>query len=62
MKLSQKLRELREEKGLTQQELATMPQLSRSSIINFEKDKRNPKVKDLQKIAKVLNVPVEKLI
>ena len=58
----EKIKEIREEQGLTQQELATMSQLSRSSIINFEKDKRNPKVKDLQKIAKVLNVPVEKLI
>ena len=58
----EKIKEIRKEQRLTQQELATMSQLSRSSIINFEKDKRNPKVKDLQKIAKVLNVPVEKLI
>ena len=52
----------RKEKGITQEQLAKLTGLSRSSIINFESDRRNPRVKDLKKIATALNVPIETLI
>ena len=58
----EKIRNLRKQQRLSQQELAKMSKLSRSSIINFETDKRNPRVRDLQKIADALNVPIEELI
>ena len=52
----------RKEKGITQEQLAKLTGLSRNTIINFENDKRNPRVKDLKKIATALNVPIETFI
>lgn len=52
----------RMKQGITQEQLAKLTGLSRSSIINYEADKRNPRVKDLKKIATALNVPIEALI
>lgn len=43
-------------RGLTQQELADKSGFSRNSIMNWEKGKRNPKIGDIEKIAKVLDV------
>ena len=43
-------------RGLTQQELADKSGFSRNSIMNWETGKRNPKVGDIEKIAKVLDV------
>ena len=52
----------RKRKGITQEQLAKLTGLSRNTIINFENDRRNPRVKDLRKIAKALSVPIEQLI
>lgn len=52
----------RKKKGITQEQLAKLTGLSRNTIINFENDKRNPRVKDLRKIANALSVPIEQLI
>lgn len=43
-------------RGLTQQELADKSGFSRNSIMNWETGKRNPKIGDIEKIAKVLDV------
>ena len=52
----------RKKKGITQEQLAKLTGLSRNTIINFENDKRNPRVRDLRKIANALSVPIEQLI
>lgn len=60
--LLEEIRHSRKEKGITQEQLAKISGLSRSSIINFETGRRDPRVKDLKKIAHALNVPVEQLL
>lgn len=58
----EEIRHSRKEKGITQEQLAKISGLSRSSIINFETGRRDPRVKDLKKIARALDVPVEQLL
>ena len=58
----EKIRKMRKQQGLSQEQLAKNSGLSRYSIINFETGRRDPRVKDLKKIAKALNVSVKELI
>lgn len=60
--LLEEIRHSRKEKGITQEQLAKISGLSRSSIINFETGRRDPRVRDLKKIAHALDVPVEQLL
>lgn len=60
--LLEEIRHSRKEKGITQEQLAKISGLSRSSIINFETGRRDPRVKDLKKIAQALNVPIKQLL
>ena len=53
-----KLAELREQKNLSQDELATELQLSQSTISNYEKGTRKIDVESLQKICDYFNVPI----
>ena len=62
MKLLEEIRKVRKKRGLSQEQLAKNSGLSRYSIINFETGRRDPRVKDLRKIAKALNVSVAELI
>lgn len=56
MNLGIKIKALREQRGLTQIELANLSDTSRASIQLYEADKVNIPVKNLEKIAKALNV------
>ncbi|CUU77916.1 DNA-binding protein [Campylobacter hyointestinalis] len=56
MNLGIKIKALREQRGLTQIELANLSNTSRASIQLYEADKVNIPVKNLEKIAKALNV------
>ena len=58
----EEIRHSRKKKGLSQEQLAKISGLSRSSIINFETGRRDPRVKDLRKIANALDVPIEQLL
>ncbi len=60
--LLEEIRHSRKERGITQEQLAKISGLSRSSIINFETGRRDPRVKDLRKIARALNVSIEQLL
>lgn len=60
--LSQKIKYARKKNKITQTELSKRTNLSRNTIVNFETGKRNPRVRDLQKIANALNVSIEELI
>ena len=58
----EQIRQVRKQRGLSQAQLAKISGLSRYSIINFETGKRDPRVRDLKKIATALDVPIEELI
>lgn len=57
MNVGIKIKELRTEKGLSQQELANKCGMSKNSIYNYENGKRSPRSEDLYKIAEALGVP-----
>ncbi|MBC7094927.1 helix-turn-helix transcriptional regulator [Thermococcus sp.] len=54
-----RLRELREAKGLTQEELAKALGVTRQTIIAIEKGKYNPSLELAFKIAKFFKVKIE---
>jgi transcriptional regulator with XRE-family HTH domain len=56
------IREKREEKGLTQIEVAEKAELDRNYIGMVERGERNPSYLSLIKIAKGLNITVDQLI
>ena len=53
-----KLSELRKEKGLSQEQLATDLNISQSSISNYESGTTKPDTDILQKIAEYFKVPI----
>lgn len=60
---SDRLKELREEKGLTQMQLAEILNISKSAIANYESGLREPKDNRLwKKIASYFNVTVDYLM
>lgn len=61
MLLAQRLKELRLEKGYTQESLAYESELTLSQIARIETVKINPTVSTIFKIARTLNVPVSAL-
>lgn len=62
MKLGEKIKKLRQLRGLTQKELAKRAGLSELSIVLYEKGNRRPRVDVIAKIAKALDVSVEYLL
>jgi transcriptional regulator with XRE-family HTH domain len=62
-RLGPMLKTLREEKGLTQDELAKKAQLTKPYISQLENGIRNnPSMSTLQRLAKALGVPVAELL
>lgn len=62
MSFGKRLRKSREEKNLTQKQLADLVFLGESTISFYESDKREPKYEILEKIADVLGVSVDWLL
>ena len=61
--LSTIVKRLREKKGLSQEKLARLADVSNNTIVNIEAGKQNnPTIDTLRKIAKVFDVSVNKLI
>jgi len=60
-KIGVKIREIREDKGYTQEELAHKANLNRAYIGYIERGERNASTETISKIAKALKVPVHKL-
>lgn len=56
------LRTLRERRGLTQQQVADLVGVHRVTIVKIENEKLKPGVDLLESLAKVLRVPVTKLL
>ena len=61
MALITKVKELREEAGIKQSELAEKVGVRRETIVHLENGKYNPSLKLAMDIAKVFNEPVEKI-
>ena len=62
MTFGENLKIARIKKKLTQQQLADMLELSKSTITNYEADKRQPDVFMIKKLAKILDVTGDYLI
>lgn len=61
--ISKTLRKLREQKGLTQEKLARLADVSNNTVIKIEAGKnQNPTIETLKRLAKVLDVTVDDLI
>jgi transcriptional regulator with XRE-family HTH domain len=60
--LGQKLKELRESKGLTQTELEKILGIPNQSISNYERDFREPDYDTLKRFAKFFNVSIDYLL
>lgn len=61
-KFANKLKNLRESKGFSQEELAFKSRLDRTYISRIEREKRNPSLKSLYKIAIALNISLPELV
>ncbi len=59
--MKNRLRELREEKGLTQEELAKALGVTRQTVIAIEKGRYDPSLRLAFKIARFFNRPIEEI-
>lgn len=62
MEFKQRLRELRKEADLTQEELAKELKYSPSAIANYESGRNTPNLPDLIKLSKIFQVSIEYLV
>ena len=56
------IRKIREEKGLSQEKLAALADLHRAYVGQIERGEKNIGIKNLEKIAKALNVNIKDLL
>lgn len=62
MPTGSKIKEIRQQKGLTQKQLGDMCGMYESQIRKYETGKANPKIETLQKIAVALGIPLDYLL
>ena len=62
MKFSEKLIELRKQKGLSQEELGNMIDVSRQTVSKWEAEQTTPEVDKVKELSKVFNVSIEYLL
>ena len=62
MEFNEKLQELRKQKGLTQEELATGLYVSRTAISKWESGRGYPNIESLKAIAKFFSVTIDELL
>ena len=62
LKLGERLRELREERGLTQKALAGMLNMNSVTYLHYEKKQREPSLETLMTLASFFEVSVDYLI
>ena len=58
IKIGKRLRELRTEKGLSQEKFSFICELDRTYIASIEQGKRNVSIANIEKIAKALDMSV----
>ena len=59
LKIGQRIKELREKKGMSQKDLAYAADLDRSYIASIENGQRNVSIVNIEKIAIALNVTLK---
>jgi putative transcriptional regulator len=59
--MNNRLREMRENAGITQEELASHAGVSRQTIISIEKGKYNPSITLAYRLSKLFNMSIEEL-
>lgn len=57
--MENRLRELREQNGFTQEDLAARVNVSRQTIISLEKGKYNPSIILAYRLAQIFHLPIE---
>ena len=62
VEFGEKLKQLREEKGMTQQTLAEMLYVTRQAVSRWECGARYPDLLTAKKIAKILDVTIDELV
>ena len=62
MDFGETLKRIREEKNLSQQELAKKLEVAQSTIAMWEASQRTPKLGELNRLARVLNITVNRLL
>lgn len=62
MSVASNIRSLRKKNGLTQEELADMVGVSRSTVTQWERDWSSPRMGMVQRLAKALNVPTTAIV
>ena len=62
MELSEKLQELRKQKGLTQEELAEILYVSRTAVSKWESGRGYPNIDSLKAISKLFSVTIDELL
>ncbi len=62
MTIGKRIAQLRKEKGLTQEELSQMMEVSAQAVSKWENDQTCPDIASLPKLAKILSVTVDELL
>ncbi len=62
LKFGQKMQKVRQDQGVTQEELAARLSMHRTYIGLIERGQRNPTIRTLYKISKALKVSAEQLL
>lgn len=62
MSFSENLRAARERRGLTQQQVADLMGIDKSTYCGYETEKRQPDVQKLKKLSKILGVSGDELL
>jgi len=61
-KLGERVRELRKDNHMSQEDLAAMIKVDVRTVVAIEGGRRNPTLKTINKIAKALKTPVHELL
>lgn len=61
MDIGERIKKIREARGLSQKEVATMIKMDQSQYSKLEKDKTDPSVSTLNKVAKALGIQLSEL-
>lgn len=62
MNIGHNLKKIRKRKGITQEKLAEIAQMSMASVQRYESGKRQPNIQTINKFAEALGVPVNELL
>jgi transcriptional regulator with XRE-family HTH domain len=61
MEIGERIKKIREARGLSQKEIANMIKMDQSQYFKLEKDKTDPSVSTLAKVAKALGIQLSEL-